>query len=98
MREDLLRYFIKSLVCVLRHARKLALGDVDMGLFGECAGLVYGVFGLLVPRPKKSPHLGGDGYPSPLIVDVGVGQGTTYLGLITHRHVVDTIAEHGAID
>ena len=69
-----------------------------MGLFGEGAGLVYGVFGLLVTSPKKSPHLGGDGYPSPLIVDVGIGQGATYLDLITHRRMVDTIAEHRAID
>lgn len=96
MREDLLRHLVESLVSILRHARNLALWYVDIGLFSEGTGLIYGIFGLLVPRPKKSPHFGGDGDASPLVMDIGIGQGTAYLDLITHSRVVYAITEHGA--
>lgn len=78
--------------------RKLELGDVDMGLLGEGESSPYRVFGLFELCLKVASHPIGDGDASPLVVDVGIGQGAAYLDLVTHRRVVDAITEHGAID
>ncbi|MFC2358692.1 hypothetical protein [Porphyromonas endodontalis] len=56
--------------------------------FGEGAGLVYGGFCLLVTHPKKARILSVMGMRPPLIMDIGIGKGTAYLDLITHRCVV----------